>query len=146
MGSYLQQFKNATDQLAASHSPVSDLLVCILNGLSTEYRPLASSIRARSSCITIEELHSLLIAEELCLLDESSYENMIALAAQHQQSSTRRQFKQNKGSFQNFNGPSNKGGQAKFLDSSFQITLLLPMPATTKASSSFSNRIECQIC
>ena len=46
MSSYLQQFKYVLDQLAASRYPVSDadLLVCILNGMSNEYRPFASSI------------------------------------------------------------------------------------------------------
>ena len=83
MASYLQQFKTLTDQLAASHSPISDddLLISILNGLPSEYRPFASSIRARSVSITTEELHSLLVAEEICLQDESSSEHVIALAA-----------------------------------------------------------------
>lgn len=86
MASYLQQFKTLTDQLAASHSPISDddLLISILNGLPSKYRPFASSINARFVTITTEELHSLLVAEEICLQDESSLEHVIALAAQHQ--------------------------------------------------------------
>ena len=95
MGAYLQQFKHVTDQLAASRSPVTDddLLVCVLNCLSNEYKPFASSIQARSSCITINELYSLLVAEELCLLNEVSADNVVALTAQHPQSYNKRPFK-----------------------------------------------------
>ena len=95
MFDYLQRIKSVTDQLATSNSPVSDedLQVCTLNGLASEYRSFASSIRARSSSVNIDELHSLLIAEELCLLDDCSSEAILAMAAQNQSKKFIRNYK-----------------------------------------------------
>ncbi|KAJ8638591.1 hypothetical protein MRB53_012858 [Persea americana] len=71
MADYLQQFKVITDQLAASASPISEeeLLYAVLDGLPSAYRPLQSVIRARarSGPLPIEEVHNLLICEELSL-------------------------------------------------------------------------------
>ena len=103
MSDYLQRFKMTTDKLAASNSPVSDddLQVCILNGLSSNYQSFASSIRTSSTSVNIEELHSLLVAEELCLLDESSSETILAMAAQNQFKKSFRNSKSTQG-FKNF--------------------------------------------
>lgn len=86
-----------------------DLQVCILNGLSFEYRSFASSIRARSTSVNIDELHSLLVAEELCLLDDCSSEAILAMAAQNQ---SRRYTRNYKGS-QGFKNSYNRGGSIK---------------------------------
>ncbi|KAJ8646752.1 hypothetical protein MRB53_008500 [Persea americana] len=75
MQDYLQQIKMLTDKLAMSGSPVSeeDSILYTLNGLPTQYRPFQTSIRTRSASdpVSIDELHALLVCEELSLGDES---------------------------------------------------------------------------
>lgn len=64
---YLQSFKSISDKLAAAGSVISDtdLLVYILNGLPPEYDPFVTSVRIRSPPVTTDELHSLLLTEEM---------------------------------------------------------------------------------
>lgn len=64
---YLQSFKTISDKLAAAGSQISDtdLLVHILNGLPHEYDAFVTSIRVRYPPVTTEELHSLLLTEEM---------------------------------------------------------------------------------
>ncbi|KAJ8638219.1 hypothetical protein MRB53_012486 [Persea americana] len=86
MADYLQQFKAIIDQLAASASPISEdeLLYAVLDGLPSAYRPLESIIRpcARSGPLPIEEVHNLLICEELSLADDIAQDtNVTAFAA-----------------------------------------------------------------
>lgn len=56
---YIQQMKNTVDELAMAQAPVdeNDLIIFILNGLSTEYREISTAIRARESAISLEVLH-----------------------------------------------------------------------------------------
>ncbi|CAL1353431.1 unnamed protein product [Linum trigynum] len=64
---YLQDAKAKADQLAALGSPVpaADLTRWILDGLGEEYRPFVRHIGARMEPISFENLHSLLLSEEL---------------------------------------------------------------------------------
>ncbi|KAJ4978920.1 hypothetical protein NE237_009700 [Protea cynaroides] len=82
---YIQQFKNIADQLAACNSSVSedDLVLYVLNGLPPSYLQFCSSIRIRawSTALPLEELHTLLICEELALADESPNENSSAFVS-----------------------------------------------------------------
>ncbi|XP_056169907.1 uncharacterized protein LOC130138798 [Syzygium oleosum] len=75
MVDYLQQFKVISDQLTACGSPLSedDLLIHILDSLPPSYRQLCSSVRiyARTSTLSIEELHTLLICEDLSLIEDT---------------------------------------------------------------------------
>ncbi|KAJ4947955.1 hypothetical protein NE237_014203 [Protea cynaroides] len=110
MTDYLQQFKNISDQLAASGSPVSDddLVIYILDGLPLTYRQFGYSVRIRSrtSQLSLEELHTLLICEELALADETPNENNTAFVAY-------RPCKINTGrGSSSFKGRSNNGGRA----------------------------------
>lgn len=59
---YLQFIKHLFDSLDAVSSPVDvdDLVLYTLNGFPTEYNSIKTSIRTRSSTISIEELHVLL--------------------------------------------------------------------------------------
>ncbi|KAJ8644535.1 hypothetical protein MRB53_006283 [Persea americana] len=74
MQDYLQHIKILTDKLAMSGSPVSeeDLLLHTLNGLPAQYRPFQTSIRTRSATdpVSLDELHALLVCEELSLEDD----------------------------------------------------------------------------
>ncbi|KAL5731822.1 hypothetical protein ACHQM5_004515 [Ranunculus cassubicifolius] len=67
---YFKSVKEISDLLAAAGSIVDDgdLLVYILNGLPAEFDAFSTSIRVRSDDVTIDELHALLINEELVLM------------------------------------------------------------------------------
>lgn len=64
---YIQKIKHFSDSLLAALCPVDDedLLIHTLNGFPSEFGPFKTSICTRSSLITIEELHVLLICEEM---------------------------------------------------------------------------------
>lgn len=64
---YIQKIKHVSDSPVAVCCPVDDedLIIHTLNGLPSEYGPFKTSIRTCSSRITIEELHVLLLCEEL---------------------------------------------------------------------------------
>lgn len=66
---YLQKVKHGADNLAAVASPVDDedLIIHTLNGLPPDYGSFKTSIWTRSCPISIEELHVLLLCEEMNL-------------------------------------------------------------------------------
>lgn len=66
---YIQRIKHISDSLAAVSNPIDDddLILYTLNGLPSEFGPFKTSIRTRSSPISIEELHVLLLCEELSI-------------------------------------------------------------------------------
>ncbi|KAH0983303.1 hypothetical protein GBA52_010480 [Prunus armeniaca] len=74
MSQYLKSIKHITDSLAAAGTPLSSaaLVVHTLNGLPVEYLSFVTSIRTRSTPFVIDELHSLLLSEELALLRQNS--------------------------------------------------------------------------
>ncbi|KAJ8620324.1 hypothetical protein MRB53_028853 [Persea americana] len=63
---YLQCIKHLSDSLDVVSSPVDidELVLYALNGIPTEYNSIKTSIRMRSSAISIKELHVLLLVEE----------------------------------------------------------------------------------
>ncbi|XP_042989280.1 uncharacterized protein LOC122316628 [Carya illinoinensis] len=63
---YLQQVKSTSDELALIDSPLTndDLMLCILNGLESEFRDIASSIRTHENPLTFDELPDLLVRHE----------------------------------------------------------------------------------
>ncbi|KAH7852720.1 hypothetical protein Vadar_028310 [Vaccinium darrowii] len=67
MDVYLQQIKNLNDQLTLAGSQVDseDLVLITLNGMSDDYRAFKTSIRTRSTPITMEELCALLLSEAI---------------------------------------------------------------------------------
>lgn len=69
MVDYLQNIKNVCDNLAAAGEPVfdTDLIVHILNGLPSEFDSFATSIRVRETPVTPDQLHGLLLTEELTI-------------------------------------------------------------------------------
>lgn len=66
---YLQELKEISDSLAASGNVIqdADLVFYILNGLPSEYDSFATSVRVREPIVTSDELHSLLLTEELTI-------------------------------------------------------------------------------
>lgn len=66
---YIQKIKHISDILAVVSSPIDteDSIFHTLNGLPREYGPFKTSIHTHSSPISIEELHVLLLCEELNL-------------------------------------------------------------------------------
>ncbi|KAJ8644823.1 hypothetical protein MRB53_006571 [Persea americana] len=85
MQEYLHQLKVLSDQLATCGAPVSedDLILYTLSGLPSVYRPFQTSICTRSmhDPVSLEELHTLLVCEELSLADDISVETATAFAA-----------------------------------------------------------------
>ncbi|KAJ8624241.1 hypothetical protein MRB53_032771 [Persea americana] len=77
---YIQRIKHLADSLAAVLCPVDDedLIIHTLNGLPSDYGPFKTSIRTRSSPISLEELHVLLLCKELSL--ESSHAAIVDYA------------------------------------------------------------------
>lgn len=147
MADYLQQFKVITDQLAASASPISEdeLLYAVLDGLPSAYRPLQSVIRARarSGPMPIEEVHNLLICEELSLADDIAQDTTATAFA-----ATRSAAIKPTGSGFHGRGSSNfqqrsKSGQRRSFNSTNSGS---SPPLKEQQSRGSSNRPQCQIC
>lgn len=68
---YLQQIIILIDKLFACGATIddSDLIIHTLDGLTTAYQPYKTAINTRSMAdpVTLDELHTLLICEELSL-------------------------------------------------------------------------------
>lgn len=66
---YIQRIKHLAENLDVVLCPVDDedLIIHTLNGLPSDYGPFKTSIRTRYSPISLEELHVLLLCEELSL-------------------------------------------------------------------------------
>ncbi|KAL5727823.1 hypothetical protein ACHQM5_000970 [Ranunculus cassubicifolius] len=104
---YLNSVKEISDLLAASGSIVNDgdLLVYILNGLPAEYDSFSTSIRVRSEDVTIDELHALLINEELVILSRNKQ------LLQHETSATA--FSARSQQSNNYSQPYNTSSQSR---------------------------------
>lgn len=69
---YIQKLKHIAESLASISCPIDDedLIIYTLNGLPAEYGSFKTVIRTYANPITIEELHVLLICEEMNLESE----------------------------------------------------------------------------
>ncbi|KAJ8625608.1 hypothetical protein MRB53_034138 [Persea americana] len=85
MQEYLHQLKVIADQLATCRAPVieEDLILYTLSGLPSMYRPFQTSIRTRSchDPVSLEELHTLLVCEELSFADKVTGDSSTAFVA-----------------------------------------------------------------
>ncbi|KAJ4977279.1 hypothetical protein NE237_002385 [Protea cynaroides] len=85
MNEYIQQIKTLSDQLAACGAAVNDddLVLITLDGLPPSYCQFCSSIRilAKSTDLSLEELHNLLICEEIAVAKDFQPEQPNALIA-----------------------------------------------------------------
>ncbi|GKV29651.1 hypothetical protein SLEP1_g38555 [Rubroshorea leprosula] len=63
---YLRDLKTVADELGIVDQPLTDddLTVYILNGLGSEFREIAASLRARDSSLSFDDLHDRLVAHE----------------------------------------------------------------------------------
>lgn len=149
MQDYLHQIKVITDQLAACGSPVGedDIILQTLNGLLPAYRPFQTSIRTRSrmDLVSIEELHTLLICEELSMVEDSSPAISTTFTASKQQNP--RSNNSQKG--QNHGPPSQQASRGRrppnFKNASHGHGVLGSGPSSPSPSPQ-SNRPVCQIC
>ncbi|XP_020587711.1 uncharacterized protein LOC110029659 [Phalaenopsis equestris] len=71
---YLMQIKATVDNISAtgSHVDVEDIILYILKVLPTTYCLFTTSIRTRSTPISLDELYAILISEEINLLIEQA--------------------------------------------------------------------------
>lgn len=76
---YLQQVKEVSDSLAAAGEPLteSDLVAHILHGLTPDYEAFTTSIRVRAEPVTADELHGLLLSQEIELEIQAAQHNVV---------------------------------------------------------------------
>ncbi|KAI0525096.1 hypothetical protein KFK09_004486 [Dendrobium nobile] len=76
MTQYLTSIKTLVDNIAAAGSQVDseDIILYIFNGLPTTYQAFKTSIRTKRIPVTLDELYSYLLTEEINLAAESHKE------------------------------------------------------------------------
>ncbi|XP_020691954.1 uncharacterized protein LOC110106395 [Dendrobium catenatum] len=74
MSQYLQEIKTLVDNIAAAGSTVDteDIILYILNGLPAAYQAFKTSIRTMIQPISLDNLYSLLLSEEINVAMESA--------------------------------------------------------------------------
>ncbi|KAL5583603.1 hypothetical protein UlMin_016045 [Ulmus minor] len=97
---YIMKIKGAADNLAAIGEPVSeqDQVIKLLGGLGSDYNAVVSTINIRDDKISLEAIHSMLLAFEHRLEQQSSIEQLSTMSANYAFSSN------NKGGGRKFNG------------------------------------------
>ncbi|XP_026451202.1 uncharacterized protein LOC113351428 [Papaver somniferum] len=73
MATYLGEIKKLTNQLSVSGSEISndELMVLVLNGIGQEYNSFSTSICVKNPPIYFDELHNLLLCEEVFVSERS---------------------------------------------------------------------------
>eukprot|EP00261_Vitis_vinifera_P033523 XP_019074766.1 PREDICTED: uncharacterized protein LOC109122424 [Vitis vinifera] len=99
---YIMKIKGATDNLAAIGEPVleQDWVMNLLGGLGSDYNVVVTAINIRDDKISLEAIHSMLLAFEHRLEQQSSIEQM---SANYASSSN------NRGGGRKFNGGCGQG-------------------------------------
>ncbi|KAL5563671.1 hypothetical protein UlMin_033418 [Ulmus minor] len=89
---YVMKVKGAADSLAAIGEPVSeqDQVMNLLGGLGSDYNAVVTAINIRDDKISIEAVHSMLLAFEHRLEQQSSIEQFSPISANYASSSTSR--------------------------------------------------------
>ncbi|RVX16039.1 Retrovirus-related Pol polyprotein from transposon RE1 [Vitis vinifera] len=97
---YIMKVKGAADSLAAIGEPVSeqDQVMNLLGGLGSDYNAVVTAINIRDDKIFIEVVHSMLLAFEHRLEQQSSIEQFSPISANYASSSN------SKGSGRRYNG------------------------------------------
>ncbi|KAA8526593.1 hypothetical protein F0562_008204 [Nyssa sinensis] len=83
MKSYLDEIKQITDKLAATANLISDeeIVFVTLKGIPREYVSFKTTIRAKETSITFEELSNLLLSEEINIsMDELELNSQIGVS------------------------------------------------------------------
>ncbi|KAL5550464.1 hypothetical protein UlMin_000640 [Ulmus minor] len=89
---YFMKVKGATDSLVAIGEPVSeqDQVMNLLDGLGSDYNAVVTAINIRDDKISIEAVHSMLLAFEHRLEQQSSIEQFSTISANYASSSNNR--------------------------------------------------------
>jgi len=97
---YIMKVKGVVDSLAAIGEPVSeqDQVMNLLGGLGSDYNAVVTAINIRDDKISVEAIHSMLLAFENRLEQQSSVDQISAMAANYASSSN------NKGGGRRYNG------------------------------------------
>ena len=77
---YIMKIKGAADNLAAIGEPISeqDQVMNLLGGFGSDYNPVVTAINIRDDKISLAAIHSMLLAFEHCLEQQSLIEQMFA--------------------------------------------------------------------
>ena len=99
------KIKGATDNLATIGEPVSeqDQVMNLLGGLGVHYNAVITAINIKDDRISLEVVHSMLLAFEYHLEQQSSIDNTSIMSANYASSSN------NRGSGKTFNGGHGQG-------------------------------------
>ncbi|CAN1131586.1 Retrovirus-related Pol polyprotein from transposon RE1 [Linum perenne] len=126
ISTYLQRAKTIADQLGALGDPVSDddLVSHILHGLDEIFRPFARSMESRHDSLSYDDLHSLLLSEELQLKRHHRQSADLSATALHAHGGRGSRGGRGRGSWRGGRGraqpqpsrfyPSNQGGLPSF--------------------------------
>ncbi|KAG6769080.1 hypothetical protein POTOM_024696 [Populus tomentosa] len=89
---YIMKVKGAADSLAAIGEPVSeqDQIINLLRGLGSDYNAVVTAINIRDDKISVEAIHSMLLAFENRLKQQSSADQMSAMTVNYASSSNNR--------------------------------------------------------
>ena len=89
---YIMKVKGAADSLAAIGEPVSeqDQIMNLLGGLGSDYNAVVTAITIREDKISLEAVHSMLLAFEQRLEQQGSIEQLPAMSANYASSSSNR--------------------------------------------------------
>ncbi|RVW34641.1 Retrovirus-related Pol polyprotein from transposon RE1 [Vitis vinifera] len=89
---YIMKVKGAADSLAAIGEPVSeqDQIMNLLGGLGSDYNAVVTAINIREDKISLEAVHSMLLAFEQRLEQQGSIEQLPAMSANYASSSSNR--------------------------------------------------------
>ncbi|KAG6743525.1 hypothetical protein POTOM_052224 [Populus tomentosa] len=89
---YIMKVKAAADSLVAIREPVSeqDQVMNLLGGLGSDYNAVVTAINIRDDKISIEAIHSMLLAFEHRLEQQSSIEQISTMTANYASSSSNR--------------------------------------------------------
>ncbi|KAL5574847.1 hypothetical protein UlMin_016546 [Ulmus minor] len=100
MMDYIMKIKRAADNLAAIGEPVSeqDQVMNLLGGLGSNYNAVVTAINIRDDKISLKAIHSILLAFEHRLEQQSSIEQLSTMSANYASSSN------NRGGGRKFNG------------------------------------------
>ncbi|RVW98057.1 Retrovirus-related Pol polyprotein from transposon TNT 1-94 [Vitis vinifera] len=138
---YIMKVKGAADSLAAIGEPVSeqDQIMNLLGGLGSDYNAVVTAINIREDKISLEAVHSMLLAFEQRLEQQGSIEQLPAMSANYASSSN------NRGGGRKYNG--GRGPNFMMTNSNFRGRGRGGRYGQSgRQNSSSSERPQCQLC
>ncbi|RVX04841.1 Retrovirus-related Pol polyprotein from transposon RE1 [Vitis vinifera] len=138
---YIMKVKGAADSLAAIGESVSeqDQIMNLLGGLGSDYNAVVTAITIREDKISLEAVHSMLLAFEQRLEQQGSIEQLPAMSANYASSSN------NRGGGRKYNG--GRGPNFMMTNSNFRGRGRGGRYGQSgRQNSSSSERPQCQLC